>query len=54
MRLRNTVIYLIGIRAVGKYTTAKAIGYTTGEKVIDNQLINYPIFSIVGSSGRLS
>jgi hypothetical protein len=30
-----------GIPAVGKYTTAKAIGELTGAKVVDDQLINY-------------
>jgi len=51
MKLRNTIIYLIGIPAVGKYTTAKAIERATGAKVIDNHLINYPIFTIVGYDG---
>ena len=40
-KLSNTIIYLIGIPAVGKYTTAKAIGELTGAKVVDDQLINY-------------
>jgi thymidylate kinase len=51
MKLRNTFIYLIGIPAVGKYTTAKAIAKMTGAKVIDSQLINNPIFTILGLDG---
>jgi len=51
MKLRNTIIYLIGIPAVGKYTTAKAIAKLTGAKVVDNQLINNPIFTVAGYDG---
>lgn len=51
MNLRNTIIYLIGIPAVGKYTVAKEIGRMTGAKVVDNQLINTPIYSVVGYDG---
>ncbi|HEY0458496.1 MAG TPA: hypothetical protein VGC97_05040 [Pyrinomonadaceae bacterium] len=51
MKLRNTIIYLIGIPAVGKYTTAKEIGRLTGAKVVDNQLINLPVFTVVGYDG---
>ena len=51
MKLRNTIIYLIGVPAVGKYTTAKAIEHATGARVIDNQLVNAPIFTIVGYDG---
>jgi predicted kinase len=51
MKLNNTIIYLIGIPAVGKYTTAIKIGRLTGAKVVDNQLINLPIFTVVGYDG---
>jgi shikimate kinase len=44
--LKNTIIYLIGIPGVGKYTTAKAIARLTGAKIVDNHLINNPIFSV--------
>jgi hypothetical protein len=50
-KLSNTIIYLIGIPAVGKYTTAKAIAELTEAKVVDNQLINYPIFFLSGYDG---
>jgi hypothetical protein len=36
---------------VGKYTTAKEIGRLTGARVIDNQLVNLPIFYIAGYDG---
>jgi hypothetical protein len=51
MQLHNTIIYLIGIPAVGKYTVAKEIGRLTGAKVVDNQLINLPVFSVMGYDG---
>ena len=50
--ISNVVIYLIGIPAVGKYTIAKEIGRLTGAKVVDNQLINFPIFSVLGFDGK--
>jgi predicted kinase len=50
-KLKNTIIYLIGVPAVGKYTTAKAIAERTGAKVVDNQLINHPIFYLSGYDG---
>jgi adenylylsulfate kinase-like enzyme len=51
MQLHNTIIYLIGIPAVGKYTVAREIRRLTGAKVVDNQLINTPVFSVVGYDG---
>jgi hypothetical protein len=49
--LKNTIIYLIGIPAVGKYTTAAAIARQTGAKLVDNHLINNPIFSVAHVDG---
>ena len=49
--LKNTVIYLIGIPAVGKYTTAREISRRTGAKLVDNHLINNPIFSVAHVDG---
>ena len=51
MKLDNTIIYLIGVPAVGKYTVAKEIGRMTGAKVVDNQLINTPVYSVLGYDG---
>ena len=51
MKLHNTIIYLIGIPAVGKYTVAKEIGRLTNATVVDNQLINNPVFSVIGYDG---
>lgn len=49
--LKNTIIYLIGIPAVGKYTTARAIARQTGAKLVDNHLINNPIFQVADVDG---
>src|ERR1041384_2438716 len=51
MKLDNTIIYLIGIPAVGKYTVAREIGRMTGARVVDNQLVNTPVFSVLGYDG---
>ena len=51
MKLHNTIIYLIGVPAAGKYTVAKEISRLTGAKVVDNQLINNPVFSVIGYDG---
>jgi broad-specificity NMP kinase len=51
MKIGTAFIYLIGVPAVGKYTTAKEIARLTGAKVIDNQLVNIPIFYIAGYDG---
>jgi predicted kinase len=50
-KLYNTIIYLIGTQAVGKYTVAKEIGRMTGAKVIDNMVINSPVFIAAGYDG---
>jgi predicted kinase len=51
MKLKNTLIYLLGVPAVGKYTTARAIERACGARVIDNQLVNNPIFTVIGYDG---
>ena len=51
-RIENTFIYLIGIPAVGKYSTAKEIARLSGAKVMDSQVVNIPIFSVVGYDGK--
>lgn len=48
--MTNFIIYLIGKPGVGKYTIAKELE-KSGYIVCDNQLINNPIFSVVGYDG---
>lgn len=47
---KTVVIYLIGLAGTGKYTIAKKIS-NRGYKVVDNHLINNPIFSLLGKDG---
>jgi hypothetical protein len=51
MKLHNTISYLIGIPAVGRYTVAREIGGMAGAKVVDNHPINTPVFSVIGYDG---
>lgn len=43
-------LYLIGFAGTGKYTIAKEIA-KSGYKIVDNQLINNPIFSLLDLDG---
>lgn len=47
-----SIIYLFGHPAVGKYTIASAIAQKSGAVVVDNQLINHPIFALYKWDGR--
>ncbi len=51
--LNNTIIYIIGYAGTGKYTIAKAL-YAKHEdiKLVDNHLINNPIFSLINADGK--
>lgn len=47
---RPITLYLIGFAGTGKYTIAKEIT-KFGYKIVDNQLINNPIFSLLDLDG---
>lgn len=47
----NTIIVLIGFAGTGKFTIARDICDRTGAKLIDNHLINNPIFKVVNADG---
>jgi hypothetical protein len=49
--MKNAIVYLIGYGGTGKYTIAKEIAALTGAVVVDNHLINNPVFSVVGADG---
>lgn len=51
MNLTNTIIYLFGFAGTGKYTVAKELSKVTGAKLVDNHLINNPIFSVIRADG---
>lgn len=50
-KLKNTLIYLIGFPGTGKYTIAKEIIQQADVKLVDNHLINNPLFSIIQTQG---
>jgi hypothetical protein len=47
----NVILYLIGFAGTGKYTIAKEISKITGLKLVDNHLINNPVFSVIRQDG---
>jgi predicted kinase len=51
--MKNTIVYLIGYAGTGKYTIAREIAGLTGAVIVDNQLINNPVFSVVGMPSRM-
>jgi len=50
--MQNTIVYLIGYAGIGKYTIAKELAVLTGAVIVDNQLINSPVFSVVSPDGN--
>lgn len=52
MPLKNTMIYLIGFPGVGKYTTALEICAQADFKLVDNHLINNPVFGLIEMDGK--
>jgi hypothetical protein len=47
----NTIVALIGFAGTGKYTIGRELCQRTGAKLIDNHLINNPIFTVVDADG---
>ena len=47
----NTLIILIGFAGTGKYTIGRELCRRTGAKLVDNHLINNPIFRVVDADG---
>lgn len=50
--IKNSIIYLIGFAGVGKFTIAKEIVSLSNFKLVDNHLINNPIFSVIETDGK--
>lgn len=50
--MQNTIIYLIGFAGTGKYTIAKEICRLTDARLVDNHLINNPVFSLIRTDGK--
>ena len=49
--LQNTIVLLIGFAGTGKYTIGRELCERTGAKLIDNHLINNPIFKVTNADG---
>jgi hypothetical protein len=49
--LDNTIILLMGFAGTGKYTIGRGLSELTGAKLVDNHLINNPIFTVVDADG---
>ena len=49
--LENTMVLLIGFAGTGKYTIGRELCERTGHRLIDNHLINNPIFRVVNADG---
>lgn len=50
--LTNTFIYLLGVPGTGKYTVAQMLAERAGFRIVDNHLINNPVFSVVRVDGK--
>lgn len=50
--MQPSVFYLIGHAGVGKYTIGQALVRATGARLIDNHLINNPIFTLLRLDGK--
>ena len=50
-QLKNVMVVLIGFAGTGKYTIARELCELTGAKLIDNHLINNPVFKVVNPDG---
>lgn len=51
--MQNAIIYLIGFPGAGKYTIAKEICARTDARLVDNHLINNPVFSLLREDGHV-
>lgn len=50
--MKPTIFYLYGFSGTGKYTIAKAICELEDVKLVDNHLINIPLFTLLKVDGK--
>lgn len=48
----NIIIYLIGFSGTGKLTIAREIARLSGARIVDNHLINNPVFSLISLDSK--
>jgi hypothetical protein len=51
-RLENTLIHLLGFPGTGKLTIARELATAAGMRLVDNHLINNPVFSLIHTDGK--
>jgi hypothetical protein len=51
-KIENTIIHLLGAPGTGKYTIAREMAQLADLRLVDNHLINNPLFSIVRQDGK--
>jgi hypothetical protein len=49
--MKNTIIYLIGFPGTGKYTIAREIAQQEDFRLVDNHLVNNPLFNLIHADG---
>lgn len=49
--MKGALIYLLGYPGVGKYTIGKEVARLTGARLVDNHLVNNPVFMVLGADG---
>ena len=49
--MKNTIIHIVGFPGSGKYTIAKEICALADVRLVDNHLINIPLFSLIKQDG---
>ena len=52
--LENTIMLLIGFAGTGKYTIGLELAGRTGARLIDNHLVNNPVFTVMNPDGLSS
>lgn len=50
--MTNVIIYLIAFAGTGKLTIAKELSSRINARIVDNHLINNPIFSLISLDGK--
>lgn len=53
-KIENTIIYLVGFPGTGKYTVAREIAGMADFRIVDNHLINNPVFAVTRVDGKTS
>lgn len=54
LKIENTIVHLLAAPGTGKYTIAREMVDQATFKLVDNHLINNPLFSIVRQDGRMT